>query len=239
MEFGRLRVVQEYAGMVVELHDDHGRLDAEVKRAVRLVGPDPAEISRVEVTFALLQLHRSRFGREVEEILLQDREDEVLLRRVQGRDRDAFVGHDSVIPEGATEVSLIVAVPSSTWHGGVFHSLEDLSFCLEFWGERLHQFQAQCFLFVQNLRACVGPAVDLIGLCTGEPGRDDYLGAVEEDVQAKVVSVEGNAPGIRGGGRSKEHDVVRMLVTDGRAGAELAEEVIDAHGCEGLLVTFW
>jgi hypothetical protein len=86
--------------------------------------------------------------------------------------------------------------------------------------------------------ARVGARVDLVGLGAGEPGGDDDLGAVEEDVQTEVVAVEGDAPGVGGGGAAEEDEVVGEGIADCWAAAEFAEEVVDAHGGDGLGVPF-
>ena len=64
------------------------------------------------------------------------------------------------------------------------------------------------------------------------------MGLVEEDVEAEVVAVEGDAPGAGGGGDAEEDEVVRVLVADARGADELAEEVVDAHGGDGFGVAF-
>ena len=55
------------------------------------------------------------------------------------------------------------------------------------------------------------------------------MGLVEEDVEAEVVAVEGDAPGAGGGGDAEEDEVVRVLVADTRGADELDKNV--GTGC--------
>lgn len=89
---------------------------------------------------------------------------------------------------------------------------------------------------MKNARALVGAVVDEVGLRAGEPRRDDELRAVQQHVEAQVVSVEGEAPGASGGGRAKEGKVVGELVHHGGRVDERPQEVVYAHGANGLFV---
>ena len=127
-------------------------------------------------------------------------------------------------------MALVVAVPAAGRHARIFHFGVDLGLGLEGWGEGLHQLKTEGFFHVQDSCAGVGARVYFVGLGAGEPGGDDHLCLVEEDVEAEVVAVEGDAPGGGGGGCAEEDEVVGEFIADGGAVAELAEEVVDAHG---------
>lgn len=108
---------------------------------------------------------------------------------IQSRDDNAFVWHDSVIPKCTTEVPLVVAVPAPGWHGRVFHFFVDLGFGLEGGREGLHKLQPQGLLFMQDSGSGVGAAVNFVGFGAREPWGDYDLRAVEEDVEAEVMTV--------------------------------------------------
>lgn len=124
----------------------------------------------------------------------------------------AFVRHDAVVAIRAAEVALVVFVPAAGRHGGVVKEGVGLGFCAEGRGEGLHELKAQGGFAVEDSGAGVRAGVDLVGLGAGEPRGEENLGAVQEDIQAEMVAVEGQAPGSLGGGAAEEDEVVGVFV---------------------------
>lgn len=87
-----------------------------------------------------------------------------------------------------------------------------LGFCAEGRGEGLHELEAQGGFAVEDGGAGVRAGVDLVGLGAGEPRGEENLGAVQEDIQAEVVAVEGEAPGSRGAGAAEEDEIVGVFI---------------------------
>lgn len=238
MELGRVGVVQEDAAVVVELDDDHGRLDAVVE-GVRVGEPaDPAEVRLAVVLGVLGQPDAPRRLREVQQVRAQDVGDERAVRLGHVGHQDALVRHDAVVAVRAAQVPLVVVVPPPARHGRVFHLLECLGFCLLLGWQGLHELEPESLLFLQDARAFVRAVVDLVRLRPREPRRHDHLRAAEEDVQAEVVAVETIPPGDRRGGGAEEHEVVAVLVHHRRSPNQVAEEPVDAHCRHRLLVPF-
>lgn len=198
MEFSRLFVVQKDARMVVEFDDDDGGLDAVVEWVVVAVAANPAEICFRGEAEGVLEFEGAGGGGQVEEVFVDYGGDEGLLGGGHGGHGDAFVGDDAVVAVGAAEVALVVAVPAARRHGRVVHEFVGLRFCLQLWGQGLHELEAELFFACQDAGAFVGARVDLVGLGAGEPGRDDDLAFVQENVEAEVVAIEGPAPGLCG-----------------------------------------
>lgn len=81
-------------------------------------------------------------------------------------------------------------------------------------------------------RACV----DNIRLCSREGRGYDDLAAVQIDIEAQVMAVEGPTPGLIGGWDTEEEEVVGVLVHDFWDGADFAKEMVDGHRCPGLFI---
>lgn len=239
MEFLRLLIIQKHTGVVIELDENNRALDPIVKRVLVAEPANPAEVCLGFILADLGQFELPRPRGQIEEVLLQNAVEELFLGFREGDGGDALVGHDAVVAVRAAEVALVVLVPAARRHRGIMHLGEDARLGLELRGERLHELQTKPLLDLHDAGACVGTAVDLVGLGAGEPGGGDDLGLVEEDVQAEVVAVERPAPGPVGGGAAEEHEVVGEFVHDAGGVDQLAEKVVDAHGFDGLVVAFW
>lgn len=239
MEPGRLLVCQEHAGMMIKLDDDDGALDAEVEGVGISKPADPAEIRLGEEALDVFEAKAAGGLRQVQQVFVEDGVDEGLLGGSQLADQDAFVRHDAVVAVRAAHVSLVVVVPAALGHRRVLELLVDLGLGLLVRRERLHQFQSRFVFHLQNPCAFVRARVDDVGLRACEPRRDDDLRLVQEDVQAQVVPVETEAPGVRAGGFAKQDEVVRVFVHHGWGFHQLTEEPVDAHGRSRFLVSLW
>lgn len=222
MKPGRLLVGQEHAGMVIELDDDDGALDAEVEGVGVSEAADPAEIRLGEEALDVFEAQTACRLRQVQQVFVQDGVDEGLLGGIQLADQDAFVRHDAVVAVRAAHVSLVVVVPAALGHRRVPELLVDLRFGLLVRRERLHQLQSSFVFDLQDPCAFVRARVDDVGLRAREPRRDDDLRLVQEDVQAQVVPVETEAPCVRAGGFAEQDEVVRVFVHHGWGFHQLA-----------------
>ncbi|KAG9796228.1 hypothetical protein KCU88_g68, partial [Aureobasidium melanogenum] len=116
--------------------------------------------------------------------------------------------HDSVVAVCSAQMALVVMIPSTLGHGGIYHLFVNLCLGLLLLWQRLHQFEAELFFHLQNASSLVWARINLIGFGAREPGRHDQLRTVEEYVEAQVVAVEADAPWARGRRLAEQHKVI-------------------------------
>ena len=125
VEFRRLRVGQEHAGVVVEFNEGHRALHPVIERAVFREAADPAEMRVGQVPLELADARRARPLRQRHEVLVDEIGE---FASLQGRELaalEAFIRHDPVVLERAAEVQVVGEMPPPLWqvapHHGVRH----------------------------------------------------------------------------------------------------------------------
>ena len=190
VEFPRFLVRQEDTGVVIELKDDDGTLNAKVKRITIAIATDPAEVGGLEVAFYLRFPHLPRYMWEVQEKFFGDVKYELLLLVVHVRDEDSLIRYSTIVTEGPTKSALVVLVPSirgevsRLQHARVMHLAEDLTLLLIHRGETLHQSQSQFSLAMKDCRAKIWSFINNIWFCTSKCGRNNDLTTAKKHIEA-------------------------------------------------------
>lgn len=195
VEFSRLLIRQKDTRVVVEFEYYDRALDAEIVRVFVTTTSDPTEIGASEMAADLFFTDRPCGFRQVEKKMLCDVENELLLIRAEAGGADTFIWNHSVVPEGTTEMTLVVRVPSVLGqvsggvHSRIVQVFENLSFLSLGLGKAPHELEGEVAFCMKNFSTDKFPIVNDIRLSACKCRRYDNLSAQKKDVQAQMVTI--------------------------------------------------
>lgn len=125
---------------------------------------------------------------------------------------------------------------------GTVHTLTKLSQLLVLLVKVPHQSESPNFFLTEKSETGMRTNVDSVRLSTHEGRTDDHPLTAKDNVQAHVVTKEGETPGLSGtralcGRRKEETKVVGVLVENGQTVDKFTEEMIGKGTADSLSVT--
>lgn len=238
----RICAAQLTSAVKVKLAKRNGRVDTEVVGVAETKLADPGKVGLVLVCADELHASLEGSGGEVRVKSADDGVDLLLLAVGKLGDGAALVRDDTVVLVRAAEVALVKGVPPVLGESLVAgHALVDLGELLVLGRQVAHEVETADLLLREEAETLVGADVDTVGLGAHKGGTDNHAGTDKDDGETEVVAKEGEAPGSSEGrstglGGEEETEVVAVLVENGQAVDELAEEVVGEGAAESFLV---